>query len=272
MAYAERYIKVDGLKTRYLEAGKGPPVILMHGASLGSCANVWDLNIAPIANGGFRVIAYDDPGFGLSDDPADLTVAHRRRFLPQFMDALGLASANVVGHSQAGGIAVQVALDHPRRFTRLLVIGTGSLVPPLPGAGPDEYSEEPEREPTVEDVKEQLKVHVYDVAATPPALIEKRHQMSVGPRFQSYSKRHSAPRRATGGDQLPLWQRLTELQMPFLMLFGLNDTRNDVSQRAQLMKERFPQLRIELLDRCSHLAQWDQPEKFQELAVSFFSS
>lgn len=271
MGHIDRFIEVDGLRTRYLEAGDGPPVLLMHGASLGSSAHVWDLSLDPLASAGFRVIAYDDPGYGLSDDPPDTTVRHRRRFLPRFMDALGLERANVVGHSQAGGVAVQAALDQPQRFIKLMVMGTTSLVPPLPGQGPDEYGGGPLEEPTLEETIEELKVHVFDVEATPRELIEARHRMSIGQCFQSYLKRRAGPRATTGDEHPPLWQRLTELRMPLLMVYGLQDNRGAVGERAQRFKEQSPERRIELIDRCSHLIHWDQPQRFHKLAVTFFT-
>lgn len=271
MGHVDRFVEVDGLRTRYLEAGSGPPLILMHGASLGSCAKVWDLNLDPLAAAGFHVIAYDDPGYGLSDDPPDMTVEHRRRFLPKFLDALGLGSANVVGHSQAGGVAVLVALDQPHRISKLMILGTATLVPPLPGHGPDVFGDGPSEEPTLELTIEALKVHVLDVGAIPRELIEARHRMSIGHPFQAYLRRRAGPRMTTGEENLPLWQRLTELKVPLLMVYGLQDDRGSVGQRAQRFLEQSPQLQIELIDRCSHLIQWDQPRRFHELAATFFS-
>ena len=46
MASHDQFVEVDGLTTRYLEEGKGPAVILLHGASLGSSADVWERNLA----------------------------------------------------------------------------------------------------------------------------------------------------------------------------------------------------------------------------------
>ena len=269
MGYAERYITVSGLKTRYLEAGKGPALILMHGASLGSSADVWALSMEPLATLGFRVIAYDDPGYGVSDDPPDLTVQHRVAFFVQLLKALGIRQAHVIAHSQAGGVAVIVALEQPELFAKLMIIGTGSLVAPLPGQGPDEYSEGAEHEPTLDEVKEELKVHVFNVEAVPSELIEGRLRMSTGPRFQSYLKRRTAPRTTTGDVQPPLWERVNELKMPFLMLYGRADTRNHVAERAERAKQSLPHLRIELMDRASHLLQWDRPDEFHKVAAGF---
>src|SRR5262249_32596196 len=65
----DRFVTVAGLKLRYIEEGEGPAVIFLHGASLGSSADVFIRNLHPLARAGFRAIAYDQPGFGLSDVP-----------------------------------------------------------------------------------------------------------------------------------------------------------------------------------------------------------
>src|SRR5882762_2122307 len=131
----DKVVTIDGLSIRYIEEGEGPPVIFLHGASLGSSADVFIRNLAPLALAGFRAIAYDQPGFGLSDVPTDLSPAYRRDSIFKFMDALGLKRAALVGHSQAGNPAVQRALKEPSRYSHIVVLGTGSLLPPLEGAG-----------------------------------------------------------------------------------------------------------------------------------------
>ena len=102
----DKFIVVDGLRLRYFESGQGHPAILLHGASLGSSADVFRRNMAPLAKAGFRAIAFDSPGFGLSDTPADHSGGYRRDVILKFMDALGIEKAALVGHSQAGGPAV----------------------------------------------------------------------------------------------------------------------------------------------------------------------
>jgi len=88
MAYQDKFVQIDGLKTRYIEDGAGPAVILLHGASLGSSADVFERNLKPLAAAGVRAIAYDQPGFGLTDNPSDYSVAYRTRFIMMFMDWL----------------------------------------------------------------------------------------------------------------------------------------------------------------------------------------
>ena len=69
MKYADQFLDVDGLKTRYIEAGS-PAAILWHGASLGSSADVFEKKLGPVADAGVCAIAYDQPGFGRTDNPA----------------------------------------------------------------------------------------------------------------------------------------------------------------------------------------------------------
>ena len=152
-----KFVTVAGLRTRYIEQGQGPAIVLLHGASLGSSADVFRRNLAPLAGMGFRVIAYDQPGFGLSDDPPDWGIKFRTAFILQFMDALGIDKATMIGHSQAGNMAVELALSNPDRVERIAVLGTGSLLKPLPEgdkkAGPAEGEEGGDTEPTEADAR-----------------------------------------------------------------------------------------------------------------------
>jgi hypothetical protein len=70
MKYADQFLEVDGLKTRYIEACSSPAAILWHGASLGSSADVFEKKLGPVADAGVCAIAYDQPGFGRTDNPA----------------------------------------------------------------------------------------------------------------------------------------------------------------------------------------------------------
>ncbi|OLC69963.1 MAG: hypothetical protein AUH87_05440 [Deltaproteobacteria bacterium 13_1_40CM_4_54_4] len=132
MGYQDKFVQIDGLKTRYIEDGAGPAVILLHGASLGSSADVFERNLKPLAAAGVRAIAYDQPGFGLTDNPSDYSVAYRTRFIMMFMDGLGIQSAALVGHSQADNMTVRLAFEYPQRISKVMIVGTGSLLPPLP--------------------------------------------------------------------------------------------------------------------------------------------
>ncbi|HXG49903.1 MAG TPA: alpha/beta hydrolase [candidate division Zixibacteria bacterium] len=273
MGYENKYVQVDGLKTRYIEAGRGPVALLLHGASLGSSADVFERNLGPLAAAGVRAIAYDQPGFGLTDNPADYSVAYRRRFILGFLDALGIDRAALVGHSQAGGMAVSLAFEHPERVSRVMVLATGSLLPPLPagqnpGGAPREGEEGTAAEPTIEQSRALLEHNLYNHALITPEVLETRHRMSVGKNFEAFVRRGEAARGGGARDTTPMWQRLVDLPCPLLIMIGKND-RGNAFERATLLKERYPQLDLHIVDRCRHLVQWDAADEFHRLAAGF---
>jgi pimeloyl-ACP methyl ester carboxylesterase len=274
MAHENKYVQVDGLKTRYIEDGSGPAAILLHGASLGSSADVFERNLKPLAAAGVRAIAYDQPGFGLTDNPTDYSVPYRRRFIMMFMDALGLQSAAMVGHSQAGAMAVGNAFEHPKRISKIMILGTGSLLPPLPegqkaAKGPTEGEEGTAAEPTIEQSRALLEHNLFNHKLITPEELELRQRMSVGKNFEAFLKRSGA---GQGGgaakDAKPMWQRLVDLPCPLLLMFGKND-RSNAFERATLLKEKHPQLDLYIIDSCKHLVQWDAAEEFHKRAAQF---
>jgi pimeloyl-ACP methyl ester carboxylesterase len=267
----ENFIEVEGLRIRCLEEGGGPPVLLLHGASLGSSADVWTGNLSGLAAHGLRVIACDQPGFGLSDNPEDPSVAYRTRFVLAFMDALRLERAHLVGHSQSGRIAVSLALEQGERVSRVVVLGTGSLLPPLPGRGKSDAAEGEDggaAEPTLAETHRLLEENVFDRTLITPAALHTRHRMSTGKNFRAFLER--ARVRDGKKESKPLWQRLAEVRAPLRMIYGRED-RGHAAERAALATELNPGLDLHLVERSKHLVQWDAAEEFAALCGSFLA-
>ncbi len=276
----DKYVTVDGLRLRYIEEGRGPAVLLLHGASLGSSADVFLRNLGPLARAGFRTVAFDQPGFGLSGVPADLSAAYRRDSIPKFMDALSLKTAALVGHSQAGNPAVQLALKEPGRYTHVIVLGTGSLLPPLGGEGEGNEAAAQRRlerrmaagEPTVEDTRKMLEATLFHHELITPEELALRHARSVGRNFEAFVARNAAAEAAPAKEpKTPLWQRLVELPMPLLLIYGRED-RAHAAERAKLLKEKYPQLKLHIVPGCKHLVPWDAADEFVRLSVPFLKS
>ena len=265
----EKMIQVDGLKTCYLEEGSGPPVVFLHGASLGSSARAFERNLPAFAAAGFRAIAYDQPGFGLTDNPADYTASYRTQFIVKFLDAIDTGRAALVGHSEAGGMAVRVALQHPERLSHLLVVSGGGVLPPLPGksgGAPAEGQEGTSATPTLEDMRNIMNNNFSNKALITTELLEQRLKMSLGKNFDAFSARSKAREPQVGG--VPLYQRLKEISVALLLLYGRQD-RGSAAERAALLKEQEPSLRIELIDDAAHLVIWEAADKFNEAALRF---
>ena len=116
----EKTISVQGVGVNYCVAGSGPALILMHGL-VGSAHN-WDQNMAALA-GQRTVYALDLANMGHSQrvaglDPGLDASADR---VAAFMDRLGIASADICGHSHGGAIAMMLAARHPERVGKLVL-------------------------------------------------------------------------------------------------------------------------------------------------------
>jgi 4,5:9,10-diseco-3-hydroxy-5,9,17-trioxoandrosta-1(10),2-diene-4-oate hydrolase len=93
----------------------------------------------------------------------------------------------------------------------------------------------------------------------------------VGRNFQAFVARHEAADGGGKAQTAPLWQRLTELKMPLLMIYGRNDRAN-AAERATQLKEKFPRLDIHIVDDCKHLVPWDAAGDFIRLTIPFLKS
>ncbi len=277
--FEDNFVEVEGLAIRYIEDGSGPAVLLFHGASLGSSADVYRRNIGPLAAAGFRVIALDFPGFGLSDYCEDGSPALKGKTALGLMDALGLEKAALVGHSQAGNVAVALGLERPQRVSHIIVLGTGSLLPPLeggPGKREDAVAQRMDQrmaqvEPGIEDTRKLLEATLFHHELITDEELELRHSRSVGRNFEAFVARNEARAKLPakgGGGGTPLWQRLTELTMPLLLIFGRED-RARAADRCALLMEKEPSLDLHMVEGCKHLVPWDAADMFQDLAVPF---
>ena len=278
----DSFATVDGLNIRYLEDGAGVPAILLHGSSLGSSADVFGRNLPALAAGGVRAIAVDLPGFGKSDPAPDLSGAARNAFILRFMDELGLKHTALIGHSSSGGPAVSIALKTPDRVSHVIVLGTGSLLPPLEASGTKVGGREGaaqarleermvKQEPTIADTHALLEANLFHHELITDEELALRHQNSVGRCFEQFVRRHAAAGEDGGiKPSVPLWQRLVDLKQPLLLIYGRND-RARAEERATLLKERYPQLDLHFADGCKHLVPWDAADLFHKLAVPFLT-
>jgi pimeloyl-ACP methyl ester carboxylesterase len=117
----QRWIDVDGHPVNVIEIGEGPPVVFVHGHS--GCWQNWLENLLPAAEAGHRAIAFDLPGFGASEKPdRKLTIEGWARDTDVLFEALDIDSAALVGNSLGGFIAAQVAISHPTRVGRLVLV------------------------------------------------------------------------------------------------------------------------------------------------------
>lgn len=123
--FTRRRVALPGITLSVLEAGSGPPLILLHGfPQNGMC---WS-KVAPEFARHFRTIVPDLRGYGESDAPPDdpdhITYSKRRMAedIIALMDELDIRSAHVLSHDRGARVSYRLALDHPGRLRRLGII------------------------------------------------------------------------------------------------------------------------------------------------------
>src|SRR5262245_32946880 len=117
-----RYLTAGPHRLHYLEAGSGPPLVLVHGLA-SSAARDWGRLLAPLARR-YHVLAPDLPGFGDSERPrdADYSIPMQVEAVRAFMTASGVTRARVAGISMGGWIVCRLAGGHPEMVERLVVV------------------------------------------------------------------------------------------------------------------------------------------------------
>ena len=128
-------VPVDDVTLAYGESGSGYPVVLISG--LGSTMDMWNPPVLEKISHHFRVIIFDNRNTGYSsasDKP--LSIPLLARDTAMLMDALGISSAHILGHSMGASIAQELALSFPAKVTRLILVAGPVHVEPDPSYRP----------------------------------------------------------------------------------------------------------------------------------------
>jgi pimeloyl-ACP methyl ester carboxylesterase len=130
--FRAQFRSIDGTRLRIIDAGNGTPVVLIHG--IGASMYAWRFAMPPLVAAGYRVVAFDNRGFGFSDKPAHgYSTNDYVRLVVALLDSLGISSAVLVGHSMGGVIAAETALRHPDRARGLVLIDAAGYETRWPG-------------------------------------------------------------------------------------------------------------------------------------------
>ncbi|HXV79571.1 MAG TPA: alpha/beta hydrolase, partial [Candidatus Binatia bacterium] len=187
----QHFINVEGLKTFYIKSGAdGYPLVLIHGGSPGACASVsWRKNIEPLAGAGFLVYAFDQPGFGLTDNPTDYSMEFRVRHAKSYIDTLGHQNYHLIGNSHGDYIAARLAMGNHRVKGLVLVSTSGAPAAPnhLQAAG-RHSTELRQYTPSLENAR-SLTMGTLFHKSLANEIVQERYEMSVGKNFDAQSAR-----------------------------------------------------------------------------------
>ena len=259
----------NGIKTNYLEAGKGDPVVLIHGSGPGvtSYAN-WRLVLPALAEN-FRVLAPDMVGFGFSQRPTNIEygVQTWADQVVGLMDTLGLPTAHLVGNSFGGAIALRIATQHPDRVGKLVLMG--SMGVPFP------ITEGLERvwgyQPSFENMRKVLDVFAYSRELVNDELAEVRYRGSIQPGFQeSFAAMFPAPRQRWVEAMCTPDDDIRRLPHRTLIVHGREDQVIPVQTSLRLM-ELIDNADLSVFSHCGHWSMIERTADFNRSVSEFFS-
>jgi pimeloyl-ACP methyl ester carboxylesterase len=267
------FIEVEGVPVHYQAAGDpdAPPLILIHGFV--SSTLVWAEVFLPLASAGFRVIVPDLLGYGFSGKPVqgDYTIEAQAHMIVGLMRRLEIPAAILVGSSYGGAVAATVALDHPDRVQRLVLIGAVT-------------NDEPKKFLLLRATSSPL---LGDVLA--PLLLGsrwvlrqrmKRSYHRSGRVFDEnkLATRHHAL--STVNTQRAVLRTLRRwhaayiqreahlIKQPTLLIWGENDPEIPLSDGEHL-RDAMPNARLIVFRKCGHLPQEEFPQQFVQVVVGF---
>ncbi len=277
-AIAESWVTVEGLRVHCLVGGaEGSPVLLLHGGGIDSAALSYGRGLGLIARK-HRVIALDWPGYGESDKPGiEYSTAYYSHFLREFLRALDLESASLVGLSMGGAIALNLALRSPHRVDRLVLVdsyGLGSEVPlqvlsflwvHLPFVNALAWAGMGKNRGMVEW---SLRSLLHDPACVTKELIDEVSSLletpGAGMAWQSYQRSEILWDRV----RTNLRPQLPQLQVPTLLLHGAEDHFIPLSvvREAQRL---IPDSEVRVFPGCGHWLPRERPEEFSQAVLDF---
>jgi len=240
-------LRINGLETYFVEAGRGDPVVLLHGWGTSS------QSLAPLCGSlaeSFRVLVVDLPGFGWSQAPpvawgAEEYAGHVERL----MQETGTAEAALVGHSNGGRIAIVLAAKRAALVSRLVLVASAGI--------------RPRRRAGYRIRVAAVKLARWFFSLPGWGVTGRRMISKMSDRFGSRDYRAAGPMRPTlvklvNEDLTPL---LSAIRAPTLILWGDQD--QEVGRSAmEIMAARIPRARLVVFEGAGHFPFLDVPEQF----------
>lgn len=264
-----RSIDAAGITTNYHDLGSGFPVLMLHGSGPGVSAWAnWRLVMPSLAERA-RVIAPDMAGFGYTERRPDLRY-DMDTWVAQaigMLDALGIEQADLVGNSFGGGLALQVAIRHPQRIRRLVLMGSVGvrfdITPALDAVWG--YT------PSIETMRGLLDLFAYDRSLANDELAKLRYEASIRPGFQeSFAAMFPAPRQRWVDAMASTASDIKALPHETLVIHGREDQVIPLDTSLTLA-QWIPNAQLHVYGKCGHWTQIEHAARFARLVGDFLT-
>jgi pimeloyl-ACP methyl ester carboxylesterase len=234
---------VRGWPIGYETAGEGEPVVMVHGLS--GSTRWWSRNVQDVAER-HRIYLVDLPGFGITHSlRRRFVLAETATWLSEWMEAVGLRRAHLVGHSMGGYLSVRLAASRPELVRRLVLVA--------PAGVPTERS-------MLGHLVPLLLAARYATPAFMPVLV--RDALRTGPMTLWRAARDLLAEDVRGD--------LRNIEAPTLLVWGDNDPLIPPAV-GDLLREEIPDSHLLLLQKAGHVPMFDQPKEFDAALLAFLA-
>ncbi len=282
-SYGERFADVNGIRTRYFEAGDGAPVVFIHGGAFGDktgAANAedWDHNFVAVAEN-YRAISIDRLGQGKTDAPlkdSDYTMAASVAHVIGLLEVIGGGPFHLVGHSRGGYVACRITIDRPDLVTSCVIVDSATC---SPGIERNDYvfADQPHPPFTREACLHTYRGYSHQTDhVTEDWLAMKLDLLSLEKNRVAAEKMHGQGLQETVFypnlrlDREDLFRKLEHEGMlrPTLLVWGYQDPTAPVEMGDDLFRliaSNQPRTRMHIINRAGHFTYREQPAAFNRV-------
>jgi 2-hydroxy-6-oxonona-2,4-dienedioate hydrolase len=264
----QRYVDAAGIRTRVLEAGSGPALVMVHGT--GGHLEAYARNVRALAEH-FHVVLYDMVGHGLSDKPdRPYLIDYLSDHLLNVMDALGIERASLSGESLGGWVAAWTAAHAPERVSGLVLNTPGNITnKPEVMATVRDSSLKAVRDASPESVRARVAWLFHDPRQVTDELVALRLAIYRQPGFERAMENIVAVQDWKHREPFiwsPDW--CGQISVPTLLLWTDHDPTGTVEE-AELLREWIPGAQLEVIEDAGHWPQWEKPDEFHRAHLRF---
>lgn len=261
-------VSVDGIATNYIAAGSGDPLILIHGSGPGVTAYANWRGIIPDLAEDFACLAPDTLGFGYTDFPSDIRGFSMDRWVAHlvgFMDAMGITRAHFIGNSYGGALTLQLAVRHPERVGKIVLMGTAGLPFPITPGLEKVWG----YQPSLDAMRDLMTTFAFDPSLVKEEIVRSRYEASVRPGAQeAFSSLFPAPQQRWLDELATAEADLKRLQHETLIVHGREDVIVPVTQSIRF-NELIPNSELHVFGNCGHWTQIEKRDRFVKLVRPF---
>lgn len=261
-------VQTGAFQTNYHDLGAGFPCLFLHGSGPGVTAWANWNKLFPLLKDDFRILAPDMAGFGFTERPADAvyTMSKWVKQAIDFLDAMNVEKANLVGNSFGGALALAIAINHPQRVNKLVLMGSMGVSFSLT-YGLDRvwgYT------PSLANMEELLEIFTYDHSFANEDLIKTRYESSMQPGFQeSFSAMFPAPRQESVERMAGNQHYIRNIKHETLIIHGREDRVIPLETSLKLI-QLIENAQLHIFGKCGHWTQIEHTEEFADLLRGFF--